>query len=182
MKIYGHESPNGDVPCAKLENAIEGKKFAPIFFPDYVKTRNLYWLRCLTLPLYQIWWLAWKMSSGMPKEVGSLNGPLCTYLMRQNLHDQTPLKSKGNKCPCQVWKWSVKNYGHETSVPLFSCFLSIVKSHISYSISRLYLAGVATALLRWHLSNMDVIFARSKILLMEKLTNPHPWIPYPSVR
>ena len=33
--------------------------------------------------------LAKKMSSGMPKEVGSLNGPLCAYLMRQNLHDQT---------------------------------------------------------------------------------------------
>ena len=27
--------------------------------------------------------LAWKMSSGMPKEAGSLNGTLCTYLMRR---------------------------------------------------------------------------------------------------
>ena len=27
--------------------------------------------------------LAWKMSSGMSKETGSLNGPLCAYLMRQ---------------------------------------------------------------------------------------------------
>ena len=33
--------------------------------------------------------LAWKMSSGMPKEASSLNGPLCAYLMRQNLHDRT---------------------------------------------------------------------------------------------
>ena len=29
--------------------------------------------------------LAWKMSSGRSKEAGSLNGPLCAYLMRQNL-------------------------------------------------------------------------------------------------
>ena len=33
--------------------------------------------------------LAWKMSSEMPKEAGSLNGQLCAYLMRQNLHDRT---------------------------------------------------------------------------------------------
>ena len=46
--------------------------------------------------------LAWKMSSGMPKEAGLLNGPLCTYLMRQNLHDQTRPRSLGNKCPCHV--------------------------------------------------------------------------------
>ena len=58
--------------------------------------------------------LAWKMSSGMSKEVGSLNGPLCAYLLRQNLHDRTRPRSKGNKCPCQVWKWSVKNYGRES--------------------------------------------------------------------
>ena len=58
--------------------------------------------------------LAWKMSSGMPRKAGSLNGPLCTYLMRQNLHDQTRSRCKGNKCPCQVWKWSVKNYGRES--------------------------------------------------------------------
>ena len=29
--------------------------------------------------------LAWQMSPGMTKEPGSLNGPLCTYLIRQNL-------------------------------------------------------------------------------------------------
>ena len=58
--------------------------------------------------------LAWKMSSGMSKEAGSLNGPLCAYLMRQNLHDRTRVRSKGNKCPCQVWKWSMKNYGRES--------------------------------------------------------------------
>ena len=33
--------------------------------------------------------LNWKMSSGMSKEASSLNGPLCAYLMRQNLHDRT---------------------------------------------------------------------------------------------
>ena len=58
--------------------------------------------------------LAWKMSSGMPKEAGSLNGPLCAYLMKQNLHDRSRPRSWGNKCPCQVWKWSVKNNGRES--------------------------------------------------------------------
>ena len=43
-----------------------------------------------------------------------------------------------------------------SSIPLFSEFYSIVKTHVSYCISRLYLAGVATAQLRWHLSNMNV--------------------------
>ena len=43
------------------------------------------------------------------------------------------------------------------SVPLFSTFSVIVKTNVSYWISRLYLAGVAAAQLRWHLSNMNVI-------------------------
>ena len=58
--------------------------------------------------------LAWKMSSWRSKEAGSLNGRLCTYLMRQNLHDWTSPRPWGNKCPCQVWKWSVKNCGRES--------------------------------------------------------------------
>ena len=53
------------------------------------------------------------MSPGMPKEAGSLNGPLCAYLMRQNLHNRNP-RSYGNECPCQVRKWSVKNCGRES--------------------------------------------------------------------
>ena len=64
-----------------------------------------------------------------------------------------------------------------SSVPLFSPFSNIAKTYISYWISRLYLTGVAVAQLRWHQANMNVIqriltgtFARSKILLMEKLT------------
>ena len=32
--------------------------------------------------------LVWKMSPGMPKEDGSLNGPLSTYLIKQNLHNR----------------------------------------------------------------------------------------------
>ena len=58
--------------------------------------------------------LAWKMTSGRSKEAGSLNGRLCAYFMRQNLHDRTCPRPFGNKCPCQVWKWSVKNCGHES--------------------------------------------------------------------
>ena len=37
--------------------------------------------------------LAWKMSSGRSKEASSLNGRLCAYLMSQNLHDRTRLRS-----------------------------------------------------------------------------------------
>ena len=38
-------------------------------------------------------WPRVKMSSGMSKESGSLNGPLCAYLMRQNLYGRTCLRS-----------------------------------------------------------------------------------------
>ena len=72
MKIYRRESANGDFPCAKLENANKNlilKKtgtyidlFIPTFVPNLVT-------------------LAGKMSSGMPKEAGSFNGPLYSYLM-----------------------------------------------------------------------------------------------------
>ena len=59
------------------------------------------------------------------------------------------------------------------SVPLFSDFFTIIKTHVSYSISRLYLTGVASSRPRWHLSNINVTgtFKRSEILLTEKLTN-----------
>ena len=43
------------------------------------------------------------------------------------------------------------------SVPLFSTFSVIVKTSVSYWISRSYLAGVTAAQLRGHLSNMNVI-------------------------
>ena len=36
------------------------------------------------------------MSQGMAKESGSLNGPLWTYPMRQNLHIPTCARSEGN--------------------------------------------------------------------------------------
>ena len=73
-----------------------------------------------------------------------------------------------------------------SSVPLFSYFLSIVNTHVSYWISRLYLTGVAAAQLRWHLSNMNVIqisnrhfgeienFAHREIN-ERSFSNPHPW-------
>ena len=44
--------------------------FSPIFVPNLVT-------------------LAWTMSPGMPKEAGSLNGPLRAYSMKQNLHNPT---------------------------------------------------------------------------------------------
>ena len=45
-----------------------------------------------------------------------------------------------------------------SSIPLFSKFFNIIKTHVSYWISRLYLTGVAAAQLRWHLSNIDVFW------------------------
>ena len=112
MTIYRRESGNGDIPCA---NCKMRKIFAKIFFcwlwknPDFV-------LINIFSPTFvpNLVTLAWKMGSGMPKEAGSLNGPLCAYLMRQNLHDGTRPRSYGNKCPCQVWKWYVKDYGRES--------------------------------------------------------------------
>ena len=63
-------------------------------------------------------------------------------------------------------------------ITLISWFFTIVKTLVTYWISCSYLTGVAAAQLRWHLSNMNVMqiiltgtFARSKILLTEKLTN-----------
>ena len=44
-----------------------------------------------------------------------------------------------------------------SSVPLFSEFFNYAKPHVDYWISGLYLAGVAAAQLRWHLSNINVI-------------------------
>ena len=44
-----------------------------------------------------------------------------------------------------------------SSVPLFSEFFSIVKTTVSYWKLHLYLAGVAAARVRWHLSNINVI-------------------------
>ena len=66
------------------------KKFAKIVFWRLWKNPELILITMLSPTCVpNLVTLAWKMSSGMPKEAGSLNGPLCTYLMRQNLHDRT---------------------------------------------------------------------------------------------
>ena len=105
MKIYGRESVYDDFPCGKLENAK--KKNSP-----HWKNPELILIdMCRPTYMPNLVTLSWKMSSRMSKEAGSANGPLCTYLMRQNLRDWARPRSWGNKCPCQVWKWSVKNYG-----------------------------------------------------------------------
>ena len=68
-----------------------------------------------------------------------------------------------------TWTWQFKQEKTVVQCPgvgvtkpisfglLFSKFCVIVKTHISNWISHLYLAGVATAQLWWHLSNMNVI-------------------------
>ena len=88
VKIYRRESANGDFPCAKLQNL---KKICQFFFCCRLWKNPKFILIKILSPTYMPYLvtLAWKMSSGMSKEAGSLNGPLCTYLMRQNLHDQT---------------------------------------------------------------------------------------------
>ena len=58
--------------------------------------------------------LDYKMSPRMPKLISSLNGPLCTYLRGQNLHNLTFLRCYGSECPCLVWKWFMKNCGCES--------------------------------------------------------------------
>ena len=59
-----------------------------------------------------------------------------------------------------VWSASAPGVGVTkpiSSVPLFSEFFNNAKTHVDYWISCLYLAGVAAAQLRWHLSNINVI-------------------------
>ena len=91
------------------------KKFAKNFFGRLWQNPELILINMFR-PTYvpNLVTLAWKMSSGRSKEAGSLNGRLCAYLIRQNLHDRTCTRPKGNKCPCQVWKWSVKNCWRES--------------------------------------------------------------------
>ena len=98
------------------------KKFAKIFFWRLRQNLELLLISMLrTTYVQNLVTLAWKMSSGRSKEAGSLNGRLCAYLMRQNLHDRTCLRSQSNKCPCQVWKWSVKIYRRESANGDFPC-------------------------------------------------------------
>ena len=84
MKIYGCEGANDDFPCTKLENA---KKYSQkIFWAIIWKNPELILIN-MSSPAFvrNLVTLAWKISSGMPKEASSLNGPLCTYIMRQNM-------------------------------------------------------------------------------------------------
>ena len=55
-----------------------------------------------------------------------------------------------------------------SSVPLFSEFFSIVKTHVRYWISRLYLTGIAVAQLRWYLSSMNVNQRIYQLLLQDR--------------
>ena len=61
-------------PIVKKTEFVLINIFSPTFVPNLVT-------------------LAWKMRPGMPKESGSLNGPLCAYSVRQNLHNRTRPRS-----------------------------------------------------------------------------------------
>ena len=71
------------------------KKNRQIFFLLFMKKKTEFILINIFSPTFvpNLVNLAWKMSPGMPEETGSLNGPLCAYLMRQNLHDRTRPRS-----------------------------------------------------------------------------------------
>ena len=59
-----------------------------------------------------------------------------------------------------------------SSVPLFSEFFSVIKTHVTYWISRLYSTGaVAPVKYKCDSNNLRGTFARTKILLTEKITN-----------
>ena len=120
MKIYGRESANGDFPCAKLQNAK--KKIAEFFFDDYEKKTEFVLINIFS-PAFvpNLVTLAWKMSPGMPKEAGSLNGPLCAYLIRQNLHNRTvrDLRAMNIIATFQNDPW--KNCGRESANGDFLC-------------------------------------------------------------
>ena len=55
-----------------------------------------------------------------------------------------------------------------SSIPLFFKIFSIVKTHVSYWISRLYLTGVPVAQLRWHMSNINVIQIILEVILTDR--------------
>ena len=61
-----------------------------IFFFAIIKKKEFIWITIFS-PTFapNLVILAYKMIPGMPKETGSLNGPLCTSLIRQNLHNRT---------------------------------------------------------------------------------------------
>ena len=80
------------------------------------------------------------------------------------------------KDTCTEYGWGLLS----SSVPLFYHFVRMIKTPVTYLISRSYLAGVAAAQLRWHLSNMNVIIniwvakselAKSQILPKVELVN-----------
>ena len=85
------------------------------------------------------------------------NGPLLRYI-------------------CYLTKSNGGGYSANFSLLVFFTFSITDKTSINYSIPRICLVGVAIALLRRHLSNINVIrgiwrkFAWSKSVLVEKLT------------
>ena len=76
-KIYGRVSANGNFPCEKLKMR---KKSPKISAGDYEKNYEIILINMFS-PTFvpNLISLAGKMSSGMPKKTGSLNGPLCAY-------------------------------------------------------------------------------------------------------
>ena len=78
----------------------------------FLKIHGPYVRAHFALRLYQIWRLLHEQwIQGW--EIIWLIEWLCTYLMRQNSHNQTLLRSCDYKCFCHIRKWFRKNCGRE---------------------------------------------------------------------
>ena len=91
--------------CCQLRSCWRWWMFLPIFvyFEQKKKRQNFVMMKKKTgLMLFNMYsptfvphlmTLAWKISPEMTKFLSSLNGPLCTYFVRQNLRNRTPPRS-----------------------------------------------------------------------------------------
>ena len=109
----------------------------------YQSSASLALVRASNTKYVSIWWRHHSHNSNL------MELSFCSYL-----------NSKWNN-RYEFFKWHARCAGLGVtkpifSVPLFSTFSVIAKTNVSYWISRSYLAGVAAAQLRWHLSNMHV--------------------------
>ena len=134
------------------------------------------WVRQLSVPLLMTKLASWRFSTisernqrvinkikikNCPESCGSLKHSLLKWIAADTSKSIAILcpKCGGNTkaIPWLAYSAGVGVTKPISSVPLFSEIFNIVKTHIMYWISCLYLAGVAAAQLRWHLPNMNMI-------------------------
>ena len=104
--------------------------------------QGLYFVVCLSMDLYY----RYLIYRGLAL--------CCVFIFYHDRFSMLPVHKRATRYPYRSGVGVTKPI---SSVPLFSEFFSIIKTHVTYWISRLYLTGVAAAQLRWHLSNINVI-------------------------